>query len=249
MALINRLFKKPEKKRKKPTGKINSLKRAIEPFRTQSKVSVTMVDGAAQDLSSHILKVDEAYSDSGAIILDSFTPDPTDVEIQPNTKLQITIQKKGVTVSFKTTVLEIRTMGNSLSYITSIPDSVETAQLRSTYRAAVSKFLRVPVNIYSTGRPAVRGQLENLSQEGAAVSITPNGSEPFTRGEIIEGLYISPPGENPVHCRVEVKQFRKNGGSKKILGVQFLSIKDDGADKLQRLLMDCQRFECEAHNR
>ena len=123
-------------------------------------------------------------------------------------------------------------------------------QLRSSYRAPVGKHFRVPVIIYSTGRTGVKGVLEDLSIEGAGIIIRSSVNPPFNKGEIIDGCYISPPGQKKTfQYQVEVMQYRRKIGGGKLLGVIFTNMKDKDVQELSSLIMKCQQLEASSRKR
>ncbi len=243
--LLKRTPKPSSHSTRKRTRQIKALKRAIQQFGARPAVSVKASNTGLPILSSHLLGLAETEERYG-IILDALRPETANDAIDVNSPVLLILQKKGITVSFSVTIIEKQLKGDTPLYLTSLPSKIETEQLRKNYRAPVSKFRNIPVIINSAEHCNVKGRLENISQKGAGILISSSLREPFYPNEIITRLKISLPGEQAVQCQAVVKQFRKLIGTKKLLGIRFSSFSGDGESAIHKLLMDCQRHECEA---
>lgn len=240
MSLISKFFGNNGSKKKAVLRK-KALERSLRHFGKQTSATVKVPGTGLPTSTSHIIEI-ARYEDGYCILLDEFVPSRVNKSIKPKTKLHIKLQSRGVTVTFEALVLAQKQQGGAPIFYVSIPEKIQEKQARSSYRATVPIRLSALVTLMSEGRPSIKGHLHNISTDGVGVIVKTPVAPPFRSGEIIDGCYVELPS-GTVQCQIEVRQFNRTVGGKKMLGAAYKSFKKNARDELNKFLMECQRSE------
>jgi c-di-GMP-binding flagellar brake protein YcgR len=142
-----------------------------------SLVTATLGD-SRKYYNTVLLEVD---TEGQFLVLDELHPVEGHRLAATNKTLTLFTQLEGVNVNFTVKIIEIGSANNVAFYKMDFPESIRYRQRRSDYRVPVSSALSIPVEISSSNKESLTGELHDISAGGVCIRFPRKSSLPIDK--------------------------------------------------------------------
>jgi c-di-GMP-binding flagellar brake protein YcgR len=210
----------------------------LQPLLQNHTLLNISIAGREEKFSSAFLQIDD---DHEFIILDELVPRSINQSITPFTELFIRGQIAGISLSFKTTILDIGTDKEAVFYKVAFPNTIDYRQRRKAFRVPVGVAHSYGVKLILSPGQTLEGELHDISVSGMCVRLPKKTSIPTQWQEKV-ACELQLPNGKPLKTQFSVcREAQDTHGRNVLLGGLFLHLEKTQERIIEKFVVELQR--------
>jgi c-di-GMP-binding flagellar brake protein YcgR len=209
--------------------------RLLKRFAKRHTPLTVKVPGHKEHYTSYIVDVDGTN-----LLLDELLPTTGHQLLVTERALLLKGKLDGIVIQFFTRLKHVDDKDKLLTYHMELPGLLEYQQRRQNYRVRIPMTMRLPVIIEISSDKMVKGELHNLSHNGAGMILPADKSimEPRSHHDCAIGL----PDGAWIYCSVELRYLKDTPSQEtRFLGVQFVGLLPMQSRLIDRCINELER--------
>lgn len=152
----------------------------LRPLLQKHSLVTATLEDSRQYYNTVLLEVD---SGNQFLLLDELHPGEGHHLVAANKTINLYTQLDGVNVNFAVRIIEIGSSNGLPFYKVEFPESIRYRQRRSDYRAPVSSAVSITVEITSSNKESLSGELHDISAGGLCIRFPRKTSLPIDKDD------------------------------------------------------------------